>query len=162
MKRLRLAKGSEHEPWERFKTALCLPLMPRDYLCFKCHRNLKGIFFLLAPCRESFVLLYKKRCYNVLVGSRISKLPPWLGCWKKALFCSLHSPGRVCSIDFCAASGFLLITRSSLLPDSAMRGTTRQQSKSLVRTWLTWKVKKSRFALLWQSEFLKPRAALQV
>ena len=36
---------------ERFKRPLCLWLMPRDYLCFRCHRNLKGIFFFLAPCR---------------------------------------------------------------------------------------------------------------
>lgn len=37
---------------ERFKRPLCLQLMPRDYLCFRCHRNLNGIFFFfLAPCR---------------------------------------------------------------------------------------------------------------
>lgn len=30
---------------ERFKRPLCLQLMPRDYLCFRCHRNLNGIFF---------------------------------------------------------------------------------------------------------------------
>lgn len=120
---------------------------------------LKGFFF-LAPCRYClFVPLYKKCCYNVLVGSRVSRLPPWLGCWKKALFCSLQSPGRACcSTDFWEASGFLLMTRSSLLPDSAMSGTTRQQSKSLVRTWLTCQAKKSHFQWLSQPPLPNPEA----
>lgn len=79
-------------------------------------------------------------CYNVFVGSRVSVLTlvrPL--CWRKAAFGSPHSPlPEVCSeLPFWDASGFLLMTSSSLLPDSAMRGTTKQQSKSLVRTWFT-------------------------
>lgn len=86
----------------------------------------------------------------------MSTWPPWLGCCKNALFCSPHSPGRVCSMDFCEASGFRLITRSSLLPDSAMRGTTRQQSKSRVRTWFTCKGEKSRSG--YRPSFPRPRS----
>lgn len=37
--------------------------------------------------------------------------------------------------------GFRLMTSSNRFGDSAMRGTTRQQSKSLVRTWLIWQDK---------------------
>lgn len=40
-----------------------------------------------------------------------------------------------------AASGFLLMTKSRLSPASIIRGTVRQQSKSLVLTWFTWKIK---------------------
>lgn len=40
-----------------------------------------------------------------------------------------------------AASGFLLMTKSRLPPASMIRGTVRQQSKSLVLTWFTWKIK---------------------
>lgn len=43
-KPLQVGKGCEHEPWGTFKRPLCLQLMPRDSLCFSCHRNLKGIF----------------------------------------------------------------------------------------------------------------------
>lgn len=39
-----------------------------------------------------------------------------------------------------AASGFLLMTKSRLSPASIIRGTVRQQSKSLVLTWFTWKI----------------------
>lgn len=130
--------------------------MPRDSLCLSCHRILKGF---LAPCRYCLCPALWRWCYNVLVGSRVSRLSPWLGCGKKALFCALQSPGRACcSIDFWEASGFLLMTRSSLLPDSAMSGTTRQQSKSLVRTWLTCQAKKSHFQWLVQPLLPNPEA----
>lgn len=39
-----------------------------------------------------------------------------------------------------AASGFLLMTKSRLSPASIIRGTVRQQSKSLVLTRFTWKI----------------------
>lgn len=85
-------------------------------------------------------------CYNVFVGSRVSVfMLPCSVCWRKALFWSLHSPlaeGCWSELPFWDASGFLLMTSSSLLPDSAIRGTTRQQSKSLVRTWFTWAIRR--------------------
>lgn len=40
-----------------------------------------------------------------------------------------------------AASGFLLMTKSRLSPASIIRGTVRQQSKSLVLTRFTWKIR---------------------
>lgn len=41
------------------------------------------------------------------------------------------------SIESAAASGFLLMTNSRLSPVSIIRGTVRQQSKSLVLIWFT-------------------------
>lgn len=41
------------------------------------------------------------------------------------------------SVESAAASGFLLMTNSRLSPASIIRGTVRQQSKSLVLTWFT-------------------------
>lgn len=40
-----------------------------------------------------------------------------------------------------ASTGFLLITNSRLSPASIIRGTVRQQSKSLVLTWFTWNIR---------------------
>lgn len=45
------------------------------------------------------------------------------------------------SMESAAASGFLLMTNSRLSPVSIIRGTVRQQSKSLVLTWFTCKIR---------------------
>ena len=66
----------------------------------------------------------------VLVWCRCSR--PWGTMLEGSSWQSCGSVGEVC------ASGLRLITSSSLSPASVMRGTARQQSKSLVRTWFTW------------------------
>lgn len=45
------------------------------------------------------------------------------------------------SIESAAASGFLLMTNSRLSPVSIIRGTVRQQSKSLVLIWFTCNIR---------------------
>lgn len=58
-----------------------------------------------------------------------------------------------------AASGFLLMTKSRLSPASIIRGTVRQQSKSLVLTRFTWKIaneiiqQATAFTVLWRNCF---------
>lgn len=85
-------------------------------------------------------------CYKVLLGSLPSDPTSREFCW--AAPCGRGSDGSVQPIgsslgswfssegEVAAEAGFRLITRSSLFPDSAIRGTTKQQSNSLVRTWL--------------------------
>lgn len=85
-------------------------------------------------------------CYKVLLGSLPSDPASLEFCW--AASCARGSAGSVQPAassagswfssegEVAAEAGFRLITRSSLFPDSAIRGTTKQQSKSLVRTWL--------------------------
>lgn len=85
-------------------------------------------------------------CYKVLLGSLPSDPASLEFCWVTSsgrgsagsVQPTGSSPGSWFSSDgeVAAEVGFRLITRSSLFPDSAIRGTTKQQSKSLVRTWL--------------------------
>lgn len=91
-------------------------------------------------------------CYKVLLGSLPSDPTGLEFCW--AASCGRGSAGSVqptgsspgswfSSVgEVEADAGFRLITRSSLFPDSAIRGTTKQQSKSLVLTWLICNRKK--------------------
>lgn len=58
---------------------------------------------------------------------------------------SSQSPGSSTSA---AASGFLLMTRSRPSPASIIRGTVKQQSKSLVLTRFTWNTTSKRNVLL--------------
>lgn len=91
---------------------------------------------------------WEEFCYKVLLGSLSSSPASVELCWpcsSPAAGCSIGSPGPVqfaassldngFSSEGCEETGFRLMTRSSLFPDSAIRGTTKQQSKSLVRTW---------------------------
>lgn len=93
-------------------------------------------------------------CYKVLLGSLPSDPASlefcWAASWGRGSAESVQptgsSPGSWFSSEgeVSAEAGFRLITRSSLFPDSAIRGTTKQQSKSLVRTWLIWNRKNAR------------------
>lgn len=118
-----------------------------QHLSLNLREILNGFSTIIVFCCQ--VSLSSGFCYKVFVGSRVSILTLLCPlCWRKAALGSLHSPlPEVCcsELPFWDASGFLLMTSSSLLPDSAIRGTTKQQSKSLVRTWFTWLMRRLNF-----------------
>lgn len=69
---------------------------------------------------------------------------PWLGKQNSEFEGSSQSFGSSASA---AASGFLLMTNSRLSPASIIKGTVRQQSKSLVLTRFTWEMTTSSFTI---------------
>lgn len=66
---------------------------------------------------------------------------PWLGKQNSEFEGSFGSSASA------AASGFLLMTNSRLSPASIIKGTVRQQSKSLVLTRFTWEMTTSSFTI---------------
>lgn len=79
-----------------------------------------------------------------LCGQRTTMLFPWLGKQNSEFEGSSQSFGSSASA---AASGFLLMTNSRLSPASIIKGTVRQQSKSLVLTRFTWEMTTSSFTI---------------
>lgn len=79
-----------------------------------------------------------------LCGQRATMLFLWLGKQNSEFEGSSQSFGSSASA---AASGFLLMTNSRLSPASIIKGTVRQQSKSLVLTRFTWEMTTSSFTI---------------
>lgn len=121
---------------------LCLTAKPQSDICVlnvtdqSYVRDLAPVYIFNFFATKS--LDQKDFCYNVLVESLISIAArrPLVGLVKGSVRSVHSSAGRLepSGTSFWEeAMGFLLMTKSSLLPDSAIKGTTKQQSKSLVR-----------------------------
>lgn len=119
---------------------LCLTAKPQSDICVlnvtdqSYVRDLAPVYIFIFATKS---LDQKDFCYNVLVESLISIAArrPLVGLVKGSVRSVHSSAGRLepSGASFWEAMGFLLMTKSSLLPDSAIKGTTKQQSKSLVR-----------------------------